>query len=174
MISLFAAEGPNGAFLPSDVKEFWWSAAAFAIVFVLLLRKLLPMIRQALADRSDGIRDELVEAERARVDAEAELSSLRSKLGDADAEADAIKAEAQKTAETVKADLIARADTDAAETKTKASAEVDASSGQATADIQSVVAAQAAVATESVVTANLDQATHADLIDRYIEQVNAS
>ena len=88
--------------------------------------------------------------------------------------AEAIKAEAQKTAEKVKADLIARADTDAVEAKSKASAEVDASSGQATADIQSVVAAQAAVATESVVNANLDQATHTDLIDRYIEQVSGS
>ena len=174
MISLFAAEGPNGAFLPSDIKEFWWSAAAFAIVFGLLIWKVLPIVRKGLADRSEGIRDELVEAERARVDAEAELSTLRSKLGDADAEAEAIKAEAQKTAEKVKADLIARADTDAVEAKSKASAEVDASSGQATADIQSVVAAQAAVATESVVNANLDQATHTDLIDRYIEQVSGS
>ena len=174
MISLFAAEGPNGVWLPADVKEFYWSAAAFLIVFVLLVRRVGPMIREGLSARSDRIRDELVKAERARVDAEAELSALRSKLGDADAEAARIKSEAADTAESVKADLMARADADAVDAKEKANVELSASSGQATADIQAAVAAQAAAATESVVMSNLDQATHADLIDRYIEQVSAS
>ena len=50
---------------------------------------------------------------------------------------------------------------------------MSASKGQASADIQAEVAAQAAAAAESVVNSNLDQATHAELIDRYIEQVNS-
>ena len=131
-------------------------------------------MKKGLSDRSDRIRDELVEAERARVDAEAELSALRSKLGSAEAEQERITSEARDTAEQVKADLIARADADADEAKGKATAELSASTGQAAADIQAAAAAQATAATESVVNANLDPATHADLIDRYIEQVNAS
>ena len=174
MISLFAAEGPNGVWLPSDVKEFWWSAAAFGIVFALLLWKLLPVITSGLAARSDRIRAEMVEAERARLDAEAELSELRSKLGSAEAEQERITSAARDTAEQVKADLIARADADAAEAKTKANNELAVSSGQAAADIQAVVANQATEATESVVLANLDDQTHSDLIDRDIEQVSGS
>jgi len=174
MFSLLAAEGPNGMFLPSDIKEFWWSAAAFGIVFALLLWKVLPMITGGLAARSARIQEEIVEAERAKVEAESELSALRTKLGDADAEAARITDEARKTAETVKADLISRADADAADARTKASTEASGSSGQAAADIQAAVAAQAATAAESVVTSNLDQATHTDLIDRYIEQVGQS
>lgn len=174
MYAFFAAEGPNGRFLPSDVKEFWWSTAAFLIVVAIMLIKLLPLMRQAMADRSERIQEEIVQAERAKVDAESELSSLRSKLGDADAEAARIREEAKETAETVKADLMARADADAAEAKAKANTEVSASSGQASADIQSAVASQAAVAAESVVNANLDDATHTSLIDSYIEQVGQS
>jgi F-type H+-transporting ATPase subunit b len=174
MLNLIAAEGPNGRFLPSDIKEFWWSTAAFLIVMSLIIWKLLPMIKKAMSDRSDRIRDGLVEAERARIDAEAELSALRSKLGDADAEAARIVEAAHEQADTVKADLIARADAEAADAKEKAAIEVTASTGQASADIQAAVAAQAAAAAESVVTANLDQSTHVDLIDRYIEQVSGS
>ena len=174
MIELFAAEGPNGRFLPADILEFAWSAAAFGVVFLALIVKVLPLMKKGLAARSERIRDELVEAERARVDAEAELSALRSKLGSAEAEQERITSEARDTAEQVKADLIARADADAVDAKGKANAELSASTGQASADIQAAAAAQAAAATESVVSANLDQATQSDLIDRYIEQVNAT
>jgi F-type H+-transporting ATPase subunit b len=174
MLAILAAEGPNGMFLPSDIKEFWWSTAAFAVVLSLMIWKLLPVIKTSMAARSNAIREEIVDAERAKVEAESELSELRSKLGDADAEAKRIKADAENTAKTVKADLIARADADAQDAKAKASLEVSASTGQAASDIQAAVADQAAAAAESVVNANLDQATHADLIDRYIEQVSGS
>ena len=174
MMQIFAAEGPNGRFLPSDIKEFWWSTAAFLVVLTLILVKLLPVIKKGLADRSERIRSEIVASERARVEAESELSALRSKLGNADAEAERIAIEARQTAETVKADLIARANADAADMREKADVELAASSGAASADIQAVVADQATKATESVVNANLDSQTHADLIDRYIEQVSGT
>lgn len=174
MLALLAAEGPNGRFLPSDIKEFWWSTAAFLVVLSLLVWKLGPVVKKAMSGRSDRIRQEIVDAERAKVEAESELSSLRSKLGDADAEAARIRDEAEITAETVKADLISRAEAEAVDAKSKASIEISASAGQAAADIQAAVAAQAADAAESVVAANLDQSTHADLIDRYIEEVSGS
>ncbi len=174
MISILAAEGPNYRFLPADFKEFAWSAAAFGIVFLLLMVKVRPLVSKGLSDRSERIRDELVEAERARVDAEAELSALRSKLGSAEDEQMRISKEAQATAEQVKADLISRADQDAVGAKERAQVELAASTGQASADIQSAVAEQATSATEKVVLANLDDQTHADLIDRYIEQVSGS
>jgi F-type H+-transporting ATPase subunit b len=174
LMSIFAAEGPNGMFFPSDMKEFWWSTAAFLVVLSLILWKLLPLIKKGMADRSDRIRAELVEAERARVEAEAELSNLKTKLGDADAESQRIISGAHEQAVTMKAELIARADGEAADARAKAEAEISTSQGQVTADIQAAVASQAAEAAESVVRANLDQSTHADLIDRYIQEVSSS
>ena len=174
MLHILAVEGPNGRFLPSDIKEFWWSTIAFSIVMALLIWKALPIVKAGLSGRSERIQEEIVASERARVEAEAELSSLRSKLGNADAEAQRITEEARSTAETVRADLIARADADAIDVRAKANVELAASTGAASADIQAEVAEQATRATESVVKSNLDDKTYADLIDRYIDQVGGS
>ena len=171
---VFAAEGPNGWFIPSDIKEFWWGTAAFLVVLALMVWKLLPVVRKAMADRSDRIRDELAAAEQERLDAEADLSSLRSRLADADAERERIVSQAGEQAERIKADLISRAEAEAADARAKAELEVAASHGQATADIQAAVATQAIDAAESVVAAELDAATHDQLIDSYIQQVRST
>jgi len=174
MISLLAAEGPNGWFLPADPKEFWWATAAFLVVFALMVWKLLPVIRKAMSDRSDRIRGELAAAEQERLDAEAELSSLRSRLADADAERERIVGQAGEQAERIKADLISRAEAEATDARAKAEIEVAASRDQTTADIQAAVAAQAIDAAERVVTAELDSTTHDQLIDSYIQQVRST
>jgi F-type H+-transporting ATPase subunit b len=173
-MTLFAAEGPNGWFFPSDIKEFWWATAAFLVVLALMLWKLLPVVRSAMAARSDRIRDELAAAEQARHDAEAELAALRAKLADADTESARIVSEAGDHAARIRADLVARAEVEAAEARTKAEIEVAASRDQVTADIHTAVAAQAIEAAEKVVAAELDEATHGQLIDRYIEQVRST
>ncbi len=158
MIATFAAEGPNGWFFPSDIKEFWWGTAAFLVVLALMAWKLLPVARKAMTVRSDRIRSELAAAERARVDAEAELAALRTKLADADTESARIVSDAGTQAERIKADLISRAEVEVADARAKATLEVAASRDQVTHDIQAAVAAQAADAAERVVVAELDQA----------------
>lgn len=170
----FAVEGPNGAFLPADILEFYWSAGAFLIVFALLIWKVLPMAKAGLAARSAGIEEDLVEVERGRVSAEAELTELKSKLGDAEAESARIKAEAHETAASLKAEMIARADSDAEATRSQAQEDIGTSTAQTAGDVKDLVAEQAVAAAESVITANLDEQTHIDLIDRYIQQVSAS
>ena len=174
MIALLAAEGPNGWFIPADPKEFWWGSAAFLIVVGLMAWKLLPLVRTAMADRSDRIRNDLAAAEKARHDAEAELAELRTKLDDADTESARIVRDAGAQAERIKADLISRAEAEVADARAKAELEVHASHDQATHDIQAAVAAQAVEAAEQVVAAELDQSTHDQLIDSYIEQVRSS
>ena len=174
MNRIFAVEGPNGAWLPADILEFYWSAGAFLIVLSLLIWKVLPLVKSGLAARSDGIREDLVEADRAKVGAETQLTDLKNKLGDAEAEAARIKAEAHETAANMKAEMIARADADAEAARVRANEEVSSSTASAAGDVQAAVAEQSVAAAESVIQANLDDQTHADLINRYIEQVNAS
>ena len=171
---MFAAEGPNGWFIPADPKEFYWGSAAFLIVVALMAWKLLPVVRKAMSDRSERIRGELASAEQERLDAEADLASLRSQLADADSERERIVRQAGEQAERIKADLISRAEAEAADARAKAEIEVAASRDQTTADIQAAVAAQAIDAAESVVAAELDAATHDQLIDSYIQQVRSS
>ena len=97
MLNILAAEGPNGRWIPSDVNEFYWGAAAFTVIVVLFIWKGLPAVRQMFADQTASVEAELAAAAAAKADAEAELASLQASLGDADAEAAAILEDARTT-----------------------------------------------------------------------------
>lgn len=175
MLFILAAEEheENGWLLPADINEVIWGSIAFAIVLGLFLWKGLPLVKRAMQGRSERIAAELAAAEQARKDAEAELAAVRADLANADVEAERIVADAKARAEQLKADLIARAEAEVAEAAQRARIEIEASKEHALADLRAEIAARALRAAEAVVSANLDQSTHSQLIDRYIEQVGS-
>ena len=174
MIGIFAAEGPNGNWIPGDPNELYWGSAAFLIIAVVFVMKGVPAIKAAMKATSAKVEGELAEAEQAKAEAEAELEALTSSLGDAGAEAEAIIADARDQATRLEADLIARAENDVAEAKERARIEVAAQRDQALADLRAAVAEQARLAADAVVRNNLDDATQSALIDDYISSVGAS
>lgn len=174
MIGIFAAEGPNGNWIPGDINELYWGSAAFAIIFVVFLMKGVPAIKAAMQSQTAKVEAELADAEQAKAEAEAELQSLTSSLGDAGAEAEAIVAEAREQATRLEADLIARAEADVEAAKERAAIEVTAQRDQALADLRAAVAEQARSAADAVVRNNLDDSTQSALIDDYISSVGAS
>lgn len=174
MIGIFAAEGPNGNWIPGDPNELYWGSAAFLIIAVVFVMKGVPAIKAAMKATSAKVEGELAEAEQAKAEAEAELEALTSSLGDAGAEAEAIIADARDQATRLEADLIARAESDVAEAKERARIEVAAQRDQALADLRAAVAEQARVAADAVVRNNLDDSTQSALIDDYISSIGAS
>lgn len=174
MTGIFAAEGPNGNWIPGDPNEFYWGSVAFLIILAVFIMKGLPAIKAAMKATTAKVEEELAAAEQAKADAEAELASLTSSLGDSGAEAEAIVAEAREQATRLEADLIARAESDVTQAKERARIEVAAQRDQALADLRAAVAAQAQAAADAVVRSNLDDATQASLIDDYISAVGAS
>ena len=42
MTGIFAAEGPNGNWIPGDPNEFYWGSVAFLIILLLRPRGLFP------------------------------------------------------------------------------------------------------------------------------------
>jgi len=174
---IFASEegvGENGYLLPHVFDEFIWGTVAFAIVLALFLVKGLPAIRAAMAANAARVEGELAAAEQAQREAEAELASLTSSLGDAGAEAEAIIAEARQQAVKLEADLIARAEADVVDSRDRARIDIAAQRDQALADLRAAVAAQARLAADAVVRNNLDESTQRSLIDDYIARVGAS
>ncbi|MDG1366920.1 MAG: ATP synthase F0 subunit B, partial [Acidimicrobiales bacterium] len=139
MTGIFAAEGPNGNWIPGDPNEFYWGSVAFLIIVAVFVMKGLPVIKAAMKAQTTKVEGELASAEQAKADAEAELDALTSSLGDAGAEAEAIVADARKQATRLEADLIARAETDVAEAKERARIEVAAQRDQALADLRAAV-----------------------------------
>jgi len=170
---VIAAKEPNGWLLPGDMNKVYWLGAAFLVVLGLYLWKGLGPTKAALRARSERIAAELAAAEQAKKDAAGELAAAEASVANRDTEAERIVAEARARAEQLRVDLLARAEAEVAESRNRARIEIEASKGQALADIRAEVAARALRATEAVVADNLDAATQADLIDRYIQQVGA-
>jgi F-type H+-transporting ATPase subunit b len=174
MLSIFAAEGPNGLQLASDINEVIWGSLAFFVLLALVVWKAGPAIKAAISGRTDRIRDELAAAEAERADAEAALSAKAADVPDVDVEQARIREEAQETAERLKTDMAAKAQADAAALVARAQADVATQRAQALADMREEVARLTRDATEAVVNDSLDDASQSDLIDQYISQVGQS
>lgn len=172
LASVLAADAPNGKWIPGDINEFWWGLASFGIIFLVFLWKGVPAIKTMMQARTARIEDELAAAKAAKAEAEAELSTLSGQLGDADAEAAKIIADARDQASRLEADLVAKAEADVAEAKERSRIEIAAQRDQALADLRAAVADQARTAADAVVRSNLDDAaTQSALIDDYISQL---
>jgi F-type H+-transporting ATPase subunit b len=174
MIRLFAAEGPNKFFIPGDINELYWASAAFVVVFGALVWKVLPLFRNLLNNKADRIEAQLNSADEAQKKAAGELSELKARLGDADAEAARIVTEGHATAAKLRDDLKVRAASDVASMKERAAADIEAAKAKAQSDLQAEVAAATLSTAEELVRTNLDEASQVALIERYIEQVGAS
>lgn len=164
-------EAPN-PILP-EVKEIVWGGLAFLILLVLLWRFALPGITKAMEARTERIRDEIDEAQRAREQAQATLAEYEAKLADARNESARILEEARQQADTVRQEMHARAEAEIAELRRKASDDIEAARQRAVTDLQDQVAQLAIGAAERIVQQSLDQQASEALVERYITEVGA-
>ncbi|MGH9119501.1 MAG: F0F1 ATP synthase subunit B [Acidimicrobiales bacterium] len=154
-------------------NELIWGAISFAAVVFLLYRFAWPGIKKGLDARSERIRDDLEEAERARVEAEGLLEEYKAKLAEARSESSRLIEDARQAADELRRDLEARADAEIAEIRQRAAADVEAAKAQALQDLKGEVASIAMGATEMLVRRNLDRNTQMGLVEDYINQVAA-
>jgi F-type H+-transporting ATPase subunit b len=173
LMSVLASEAPNGVMLPGDVNEVYWGSLAFLVVAALLYKLAIPPIAKALRGRSTRIESELGVADAAKAEAVAEADRIQASVSNADQEAARIIADAQEAAVQLRASLRERADQEAVELQVRARADIEAQKLQAIGDLRAEVSSLARGAAEAVVRSNLDDATQADLIDNYINQVGA-
>lgn len=157
-----------------DWREVLITGLASVIVFALLAWKGGPALKNMWNGRIERIAKEVSDAETARAEAEQAYAEVQASLGNAEAERSRILAEARQTAEAVKRQLAERGEQEAAELRARAAIDIENAKQQAIADLQAEVAALALGAAEAVVRNNLDEATQAELIDRYIAQVGAA
>jgi F-type H+-transporting ATPase subunit b len=162
-------EAPN-PILPA-VNELIWGSLAFLILFVVMWKLAYPPIKKAMNDRSERIRTDLDEAERAKLEAQQTRQAYEAKLVEAKTEANGIIEEARKSADQLKTDLEKRAQADIAEMRQRAQADVEAAKHQAIADLHAEVASIAVGAAEVVVRKSLDPATQSQLVEDYINEI---
>jgi F-type H+-transporting ATPase subunit b len=169
---LIAADKPNGRHIPGDPNEVYWGSVAFFIVVGLVIWKVLPSIREQMAERTAKIEAELADAKAARAEAEQALNASSQELPDVSAEEARIREEAQATAAKLKDDLIARAEADAEAVRERGRADVANRKRQAQADLAAEVAEMTRGSARAVVLDGLDDSAQGDLIENYINQVS--
>lgn len=165
----FAAEAPNGNFLPGDINEFYWGVAAFLVVVLFLLWKVRPVIVKAFRNSKEKTQMEVAEAEKVKKAAEAEFQELQSKLSNIGAERERILAEAKTNSQNIEKELRAKADQDAKDLKSRSSQDVEISRIQTQNEIKQHLARVALNATESIVAENLSPKIQSKLLDDYIK-----
>jgi F-type H+-transporting ATPase subunit b len=157
-----------------EAAEILWGTIAFVIIVVLLWKLAYPPIAKAMRGRTQRIADELEGAERAKDDAEAEVTQIRQNLADVDAERARILADATQTAERLRVDGVIRNDAEVADLEARAVADIAALRTRATSELQRQVATWSAEGAERIVLSQLDDETLERLVEDAIAKIGAS
>ena len=104
LVQLAAEEAPQNPLIP-EVPELVIGLLAFAIVFFVLGKKLLPNINKVLEERRAAIEGGIEEAEAMKVEAQSVLEQYKAQLAEARHEAARLRQEAQEQGATLIAEM---------------------------------------------------------------------
>ena len=141
-----------------EQAEIIYGSIASLIVIGLLIWKAGPLVKNAMAARTDKIQADLDDSAAAKRDAEAEAARIRQSLGNIDAERQRVLADADAQAQALLADGRTRLDAEAAELEAKAQADIAAGAGRAGDELRGEIARLAGAAADLVVERSLDDA----------------
>jgi F-type H+-transporting ATPase subunit b len=148
-------------------------AIAFAIIFFFFWKWVLPRVNTMLEERREKIQGEMENAERARMEADAELARYKEQLAGARDESNRIIEEARRTADQLRVDLQAKAEQESQAIVQRAQEEIRAERDRVFQELRTQVGEIAVQLAGKVVGAELDTSAHDRLIEEYIDQVAA-
>ena len=168
-----AKEEEHSPILPAT-NELIFGTIAFLLLLLLLWRfGVFKKIREALEERSRRIEGQIDQAERTRQEADALLAQYRQQLDESRDEAQRIVREAREAADQLRKDLQARAQEDANRILESARAEIEAERERVARELRREVGRLAVQVAERVVGESLDGDRQLQLVDRYIEELDA-
>ena len=172
MTFLASAANPNANPLIPDLSELIIGALAFAIVFVILWRILLPRIQQTLTERTDQIEGGLQRAEEAQREATQTLEQYQAQLAEARHEASRLRQEAQEEGARILAELRERGEAERQRLVAAAHEQIEADRAQAIAALRTEMGALAVELASRVVGEALDSdARQRRVVDRFLEEL---
>jgi F-type H+-transporting ATPase subunit b len=145
----------------------------FVLTLALIAKFPLPLLRKAMADRANHIRNSIESAEQARAEAEALAKERRDLLEHARAEARSIVDQANEIAEQLREEGRQRGQEEYERLVASAQSEIDLERQRARDEVMADVSALVLQAAERVVGAGLDDARHRALVDEAISAAQA-
>ena len=156
---------PNGTFLVE--------LAAFALLFFLLAKYVIPPINRAMTARQDAIRKQFADLEQARSDANAAEAEFKAQIADARHEAARIREEAREQGARIVSEMRQQAQTEAARIVDNGHAQVAAERQQAVASLRAEVGTLATTLAGRIVGESLDDDERSNrVVDRFLADLD--
>jgi F-type H+-transporting ATPase subunit b len=172
-MNLVLAAEPSGIELLPDTPELIWGLFAFIVLFLVMRKLVFPSLNTALEDRRALIEGKMEEADAKLVEMEEAKRSFEASLGDARGEAARILDEAKTAAESTREAILESAREEAQRIIERANSEANAERVRLLEELRGQVGALSVQLAERIVERELDAATHAGLVDEYIQRLAA-
>ncbi len=148
---------------------------AFALLFLVLKSKVVPMFEKAYEARTNAIEGGMERAEKAQIEAERALSQYTEQLSKAREEAQTLREEARVQGASIVEELRAKAQEEAARITAAAHASIEAERQQAITSLRNEVGALAVELASKIVGEALDdQARQSRIVDRFLDDLEKS
>jgi F-type H+-transporting ATPase subunit b len=170
---LFAAEGgeTKPQLLDINIGQIIWVLIIFVLLVTILYKAAWKNVLAGLKARESRIRQDIADAESARLKAEATLRDYTKQLSDAEGKVRDILTKAAADAERVGQSIRMQAQTDAEEIKERANREIEASKNQAIREVYDTAANLATSVAEKILRRNLNADDQRDLVTRSLDQM---
>ncbi len=171
-----AAEGgeKHNPLLP-HTYDIVWSLVAFAVVFFVFWKFVVPAYQKVLDERRDVIEGGIERAEATQAKANAELAAYREKLSGAREEAASIREEARAQGQQIIADATATAQSESDRIVAAGNQQLEASRQQVVSELRGDVGKMSIDLAEKLVGESLgDASKQSATVDRFLAELDSS
>jgi F-type H+-transporting ATPase subunit b len=170
--SLLAAADSNPNPLAPDPAEMVVGIFAFAVVFFVVGKMLMPRIQKALAERTDAIEGGIQRAEEAQDEAQRVLEQYKEQLAEARHEAARLREEAREQGAQIIAEMRDQAQAEAQRLIDQAHAQIEADRQQAFTRLRAEIGELAVDLAGRIMGESLeDEARRRGTVDRFLDQL---
>ncbi|MEO6510553.1 MAG: F0F1 ATP synthase subunit B [Nocardioides sp.] len=153
---------------------FFVELFAFALMFLLLARYVIPPINKAMTDRQNAIRTQFADLESARADANAAEAEFKAQIADARHEAARIREEAREQGATIVAEMRQQGEVEKARIVDNGHQQLAAERQQALASLRAEVGTLATTLAGRIVGESLeDDERSTRVVDRFLADLDA-
>jgi F-type H+-transporting ATPase subunit b len=152
--------------------ELIFGVIAFAILYFIVKKWVVPNLEKAYADRTAAIEGGMHQAEEAQQEAQAALEQYKSQLAEARVEAARIRSEAQEQGAAIVAELRVQAQVEANRIAEASHKQIEAERQQAIVSLRSEVGRLSTELASRIVGESLhDQARQSGIVDRFLAEL---
>lgn len=156
-----------------NIQETIFVMVNFVVLLAILYKFGWGPVIKMIDTRQKGIEDSLSKAEEARKEAETMSVKLAEEIAEARKQAKAIVDEAQKNAEIAKTEILEQARASADSMLERAQVEIAKEKAEAIGQIRGEVADMVVSVAERLLSENMSDRQHHELVDKYIAEVAA-